>query len=312
MLSLLMNFKKENALRILTLTLLLLLTIINSFAQQTVPLYPGKIPNSIKVPNIEKEDANHFLVNVSQPTLTIYLPPASTANGTSVIVCPEGGYSALNIIQEGSAIAENLNKLGVAAFVLKYRLPDDKAMPDKSIGPIQDAQQAIMLVRQRAKEWNIDTAKVGIMGFSAGGHLASTAGTHFTKSYIDNPRKINLRPDFMILVYPVISFADSIGHIGSRDNLIGKNPSAQQIALYSNELQITHETTPTFLIQAGDDGLVNVKNSIVFYLALQKNNVPAGLHIFPKGQHGFPYEPAHSTWFQYCAQWLRENGWFKP
>jgi acetyl esterase/lipase len=185
-------------------------------------------------------------------------------------------------------------------------------MPDKLIGPIQDAQQAIMLVRQRAKEWNVDTAKVGIMGFSAGGHLASTAGTHFTKSYIDNPRKINLRPDFMILVYPVISFADSIGHLGSRNNLIGKNPSAQQIALYSNELQITHETTPTFLIQAGDDGLVSVNNSIVFYRALQKNNVPAGLHIFPKGQHGFPYEPAHSTWFQYCAQWLTENGWLKP
>jgi len=114
-------------LRILTFTLLLLLTIINSFAQQTIPLYPGKIPNSIKVPNIEKEDANHFLVNVSQPTLTIYLPPAGTANGTSVIVCPGGGYSAFNIIQEGLAIAENLNKLGVAAFVLKYRLPDDKA-----------------------------------------------------------------------------------------------------------------------------------------------------------------------------------------
>jgi acetyl esterase/lipase len=309
MLTMSINLKKVSRLRMLTCTLLLLITISKSFAQQAIPLYAGKIPNSIKVPNLEKEDANHFLVNVSQPTLTIYLPPTGTANGTAVILCPGRGYGALNIIQEGYAVAQNLNKLGIAAFVLKYRLPDDKAMPDKSIGPIQDAQQAIMLVRQRAKEWNVDTAKLGIMGFSAGGHLASTAGTHFTKSYIDNPGKINLRPDFMILVYPVISFLDSVGHIGSRDNLIGKNPSAQQIVLYSNELQVTPQTPPAFLIQAGDDGLVNVKNSILFYQALQKNGVPAGLHIFPKGQHGFPYEPAHSTWFQYCAQWLKENGW---
>jgi acetyl esterase/lipase len=309
MLTMSINLKKVSRLRMLTCTLLLLITISKSFAQQAIPLYGGKIPNSIKVPNLEKEDANHFLVNVSQPTLTIYLPPTGTANGTAVILCPGGGYGALNIIQEGYAVAQNLNKLGIAAFVLKYRLPDDKAMPDKSIGPIQDAQQAIMLVRQRAKKWNVDTAKLGIMGFSAGGHLASTAGTHFTKSYIDNPGKVNLRPDFMILVYPVISFLDSVGHIGSRDNLIGKNPLAQQIVLYSNELQVTPQTPPAFLIQAGDDGLVNVKNSILFYQALQKNGVPAGLHIFPKGQHGFPYEPAHSTWFQYCAQWLKENGW---
>jgi acetyl esterase/lipase len=301
--------KKENVLWMAACTLILLLTMGRSFAQQTVTLYSGKIPNSIKVPNQEHEDANHFLVNVSQPTLTLYLPPAGASNGTAVIVCPGGGYNALNITQEGYAVAEKLNKLGITAFVLKYRLPDDSDMPDKSIGPIQDAQQAIMLVRQRAKEWNIDTAKLGIMGFSAGGHLASTAGTHFTKSYIDNPRKINLRPDFMILVYPVISFSDSIGHIGSRENLIGKNPSVQQIALYSNELQVTHQTPPTFLIQASDDGPVNVRNSVVFYLALEKNNVFAGLHIFPKGQHGFPYEPAHSNWFEYCSKWLKENNW---
>lgn len=309
MLTMSINIKKASRLRMLTCTLLLLLTISRNFAQQAIPLYTGKIPNFIKVPNLEKEDANHFLVNVSQPTLTIYLPPTGTANGTAVILCPGGGYSALNIIQEGYTVAENLNKLGIAAFVLKYRLPDDKAMPDKSIGPIQDAQQAIMLVRQRAKEWNIDTAKLGIMGFSAGGHLASTAGTHFNKSYIDNPGNVNLRPDFMILVYPVVSLLDSVGHISSRQNLLGKNPSKQQITLYSNELQVTPQTPPAFLIQAGDDGLVNVKNSVVFYLALQKNGVPAGLHIFPKGQHGFPYEPAHSTWFRYCAQWLKENGW---
>lgn len=311
MLGQIISIKELSRLVGLACALLLLLITNKSFAQQTIPLYPGKIPNSIKVPNQESENSAHFLLNVSQPTLGIYLPPVGTANGTAVILCPGGGYGAVNIIQEGTAVAENLNKMGITAFVLKYRLPDDKDMPDKTIGPIQDAQQAIMMVRQRAKEWNIDTAKLGIMGFSAGGHLASMAGTRFTTSFINNPHKVNLRPDFMILVYPVISFTDSIGHIGSRDNLIGKDPSAQQILLYSSEFQVTHQTPPAFIIQAGDDGLVNVKNSIVFYLAMQKNNVPAGLHIFPKGQHGFPFEPAHSTWFQYCAQWLKENGWAK-
>ncbi len=295
----------------LLICLLFSMGIGTSSAQAVIPLYPGKIPNSIKVPDEEKENAAHFLENVTQPTLTLYLPGAGKANGTAVIVCPGGGYSALNIIQEGFAVADSLNKLGITAFVLKYRLPDDKTMPDKSIGPVQDAQRAIMVVRQRAKEWHIDTARVGIVGFSAGGHLAATAGTHFTSSYIDNPQQLNLRPDFMILVYPVISFADSITHMGSRESLIGKNPSKQQIALYSNELQVSSQTPPTFLIQAGDDGLVSVKNSIVFYLALQKHNVPAGMHIFPKGQHGFPLEPAHTNWFCYCANWLQENGWVK-
>ena len=168
-----------------------------------------------------------------------------------------------------------------------------------------------MIVKTRAKEWNIDTTKVGIMGFSAGGHLASSAGTHFAQSFIDNPSNISLRPNFMILVYPVISFSDSIGHTGSRDNLIGKNPSPQKIKEFSNELNITTATPPTFLVHAKDDDVVKVENSIVFYLALQKNKVPAGMHIFPKGQHGFFMEPAHSNWFEYCSKWLRENGWSK-
>ncbi len=303
--------KKGKRFWMLAHTLFLLLTMNKCFGQETIPLYSGKIPNSIETPNQESENDTHFLLNVSESTLSIYLPPAAIANGTAVIVCPGGGYCALNIVQEGTIVAENLNKLGIAAFVLKYRLPNDKKMSDKTIGPIQDAQEAIKVVRERAKEWDVDTGKLGIMGFSAGGHLASTVGTHFTHSYIYNPKKINLRPDFMILVYPVVSFTDSIGHIGSRDNLLGKNPSAQQIVLYSNELQVTQQTPPTFLIQAGDDGLVSIKNSIIFYLALKKNNVPAGLHIFPKGQHGFVLEPAHSNWFQYCTQWLKENGWIK-
>jgi acetyl esterase/lipase len=292
-------------------TFLLLTATLNAFSQQVIPLYQGKIPNSIKTPNREYETSWHFLAQVSEPTLTIYTPPAGSGNGTAMVICPGGGYAALNIKGEGYSVAERLSALGITAFVLKYRIPDDSTMVDKSIGPLQDAQEAMLIVRSRAKEWNIDTTKIGVMGFSAGGHLASSVGTHFNQSLIDNPANISLRPNFMILVYPVISFTDSIGHQDSKIALIGRNPAAEKVTLFSNEMQVTSNTPPTFLIHAGDDGLVSVKNSIAFYLALQKNNVPAGIHIFPKGQHGFFMRPASNTWFQYCTQWLQENGWVK-
>ena len=282
-----------------------------AFGQPVMPLYEGKIPNSIKSADKEFETSWHFLAKVSRPTLTVYTPPAGSANGTAVIVCPGGGYNSLNIKMEGYSVAEQLNALGITAFVLKYRIPDDSTMVDKAFGPMQDAQRAIMVVKTNAKKWNIDTTKIGIIGFSAGGHLAASTGTHFNKWFIDNPAKVSLRPNFMILVYPVISFADSIGHQDSKNALIGKNANANQVTYFSNELQVTADTPPAFILHAGDDGLVSVKNSIAFYLALQKNKVPAGMHIFPKGEHGFFNEPAHSTWFKYCAQWLQENGWVK-
>ena len=284
---------------------------INSIAQQVMPLYEGKIPNSKEAPDKEKDNPSHFLFKVSRPTLTVYKTSAVSADGMAVIICPGGGYTGVNMKAEGSIIAERLNALGITVFVLKYRLPDDSTMVDKSIGPIQDAQRAMLIVRSGASEWNIDTAKVGVMGFSAGGHLASMLGTHFNHSYIDNPSNVSLRPNFMLLIYPVISFTDSIGHIGSRTSLLGKNASADQINLFSNELQVTSNTPPTFLIHAGDDKVVSVKNSIAFYLALQKNKVAAGLHIFPSGQHGFPLQPANTAWFQYCVLWLQENHWLK-
>ncbi|MDQ2864029.1 MAG: alpha/beta hydrolase [Bacteroidota bacterium] len=276
-----------------------------------MPLYNVAIPNSISTPDKETSNANNVHLNVTQPTLGIYLPSKETANGTAVIICPGGGYQGLWMSNEGRQVAENMSKLGVAAFVLKYRLPSDVSMKDKSIGPLQDAQRAIQVVRERASEWNIDPNKIGIMGFSAGGHLASTAETHFDKSYIDIPKQTSLRPDFAILVYPVISFQDSLTHFGSRNALIGKDPSEENVRLFSNELQVTPQTPPTFLIQAEDDKTVSVKNIIVFFLALLKDHVPAGLHIFPTGGHGFPLEPAHSNWFSYCASWLKENGWLK-
>jgi len=297
----------------LILSILAFFIILNAnnytFGQQVIPLYEGKIPNSKETPDKEHENSAHFVSKVSRPTLTVYQPSAGLAKGMAMIVCPGGGYAMLNMNMEGNKVAQQLNAVGITAFVLKYRLPDDSTMVDKSIGPLQDAKRAILILKTRAKEWNIDTTKIGMMGFSAGGHLAVCAATHFNKSFIENPSKISLRPDFMILVYPVISFTDSLAQKNSRTALVGKTPNAEQIAFFSGELQVNSNTPPAFILHAGDDGVVSVRNSIAFYLALQKNKVQAGMHIFPTGQHGFFKQPASTAWFGYCTQWLHENGW---
>lgn len=281
---------------------------LSSLAQQTIPLYSGEIPNALSVPDEETANVGKSVVNVSRPTISIYLPPKDKANGTAVIVCPGGGYGTLVMKREGYDVAEALNKLGIAAIVLKYRLPSDKTNKDKSIAPLQDAQQAIRVARQRAAEWNINPERIGIMGFSAGGHLAATAGTHFTKAYIDNSDGVSLRPDFMILVYPVISFSDSLGHVGSRERLLGKSASADQIKLFSNDLQVTAQTPPALLLHSGDDKTVSVANSLRFYEALQRNGVPASMHLYPKGNHGFSISPAKEDWFEQCKTWLKTLG----
>jgi acetyl esterase/lipase len=288
------------------------------FSQTVLPLYSGAIPNSRPVKNEEKSEITtdtHVLVisHISKPELSIFLPAADKANGTAVVICPGGGYGVVAAGHEGSDVAKKLNEMGIAAFVLKYRIPTDESMVDKEIGPLQDAQRAIQLVRQNAKKWHVDPTRVGIMGFSAGGHLAATAGTHFKKSMIENIGNINLRPDFMVLIYPVISFTDSIGHIGSRDNLLGKNPTAEKIVEYSNELQVTEKTPPAFLVHAGDDDEVKVQNALYFYEALQRNNIPAELHIYPKGGHGFGMNNSTTKdkWMNLLKYWLQSNGWLK-
>lgn len=279
---------------------------INAFAQTEIPLYPAQVPNSINVPD-QETSKDDIIRNVSKPTLAVYLPEPGKANGTSVIVCPGGGYGVLVMDYEGYKIAKELNKSGIAAFILKYRLPDARIMKDQSIGPLQDAQQAIKTVRERAVEWKINPDKIGIMGFSAGGHLASTAGTHFDSTFIENPHKTSLRPDFMILVYPVISLSDRIGHKGSGTNLLGKAPSAEKIRYFSNELQVSKTTPPTFLTHAGDDTVVPVSNSIKFYEALNAHGVPADMHIYSKGEHGYLKAPAFQEWFGRCLQWMQSN-----
>ncbi|MGY3053231.1 acetyl esterase/lipase [Pedobacter sp. UYEF25] len=287
------------------------------FGQEEMPLYSGKIPNSKTTANLDKVDPRNgldtFISETSVPTLRIYLPTAGTETGTAVIICPGGGYSGVAVVKEGYKVAEEFQKMGVAAFVLKYRMPSDETMLDKTIGPIQDAQRAIQMVKSNAKMWKIDTASVGIIGFSAGGHLAAFIGTHFQHDYIQNKERISLRPAFMVLGYPVISFTDSLTHMGSRNNLIGKNPSAEKIKEYSNELNVTTATPPAFIVQAGDDGAVKVENSIAFYQALHKNGVEAELLLYPKGGHGFGLNNATTTskWINECHKWMLSNGWLK-
>ena len=276
----------------------------DGIAQQEIPLFSGKVPNS-KLFTIIEKNVGDIVSGVSSPTLSVFLPPAEKATRTAVIICPGGGYGVLVANREGFAVAKAFNKMGVTAFVLKYRLPDNRIMKDKSIGPLQDAQQAIKIIRQRANEWGIDPKKVGIMGFSAGGHLAATAGTHFNHPVIENQDAVNLRPDFMILGYPVISMTDSLGHAGSRNNLLGPEPSDNQIKYFSNELQVNETTPPAFITHAGDDSVVPVANSIAFFNAMKQNGVSGELHIYAKGGHGYSHYPLFDEWFGRCLHWMK-------
>lgn len=295
----------------ITIALLFTFAVMKGQSQTVIPLYKDKVPNTIK--NTEKEEKNvdgQGMIRygkVTEPTLEVHLAPKDKANGAAVVIIPGGGYYIVSYTNEGTDIAEEFNKMGVSAFILKYRLPSDKTMSDKTIGPLQDVQQAIKTVRTRAKEWAVDPSKVGIIGFSAGGHLASTAGTRFQKSYIDNKEGVNLRPDFMVLVYPVISLSDTLMHKGSRDNLLGTSPSPELIEAFSNDRQVSAQTPPTMLIHASDDNAVKVGNSIAFYQSLVKNKVSAEMHIYPKGGHGFGIRPDRSPdhWTDRIEHWLK-------
>lgn len=287
-----------------------------SAAQQVLPLYPSAIPNSKPSPNEETTETKDGILIVSKisiPTLTVFLPPKEKANGTAVVICPGGGYWVNAIGHEGYDVAKKFNEAGIAAFVLKYRIPNAATMVNKEIGALQDAQQAIKTVRAGAAKWNLNPGHIGIMGFSAGGHLASTEGTHFNNQLIENKENVSLRPDFMILIYPVISFQDSVGHVGSRDQLIGSNPPKDKIEFYSNELQVTGNTPPAFLVHASDDDVVNAQNSVLFYQQLLKHKVFAELHIYQNGGHGFGMnnKTTKDKWMDGCLNWMEANGWLK-
>ena len=284
----------------------------NLMAQQTIPLYNGPIPGA--KPSADEETRSYnddsilIVGKITRPTLSIYLPEKSKANGAAIIIFPGGGYWINAMGHEGTDVAEWLKSQGITAFVVKYRIPDTATMTNKETGPLQDAQQAIFTVRSRAKEWGIDPHRIGVLGFSAGGHLASTASTHYREPMI-NAGKTSLRPDFSVLIYPVISFTDSIGHIGSRDQLIGPYPSKEKIAAYSNELWVDKETPPAFLAHSKKDDGVNYKNSVVYADVLKKNKVPVELLLFDKGKHGFGMINKESTvqWPEELIKWLRIN-----
>lgn len=272
------------------------LFVVSVKAQEIRPLYKDSIPNSIG--KIAPADA---------PTITIYKP--EKPNGAAVIIFPGGAYAFLAFAEEGTKIAEAFITKGVTAFVVKYRLPSDATMRDKSMGPLQDAQQAIKTVRMNAAEWGVDPHKIGIAGYSAGGHLAATAGTHSGKSYIPNKENIDLRPDFMILVYAVISMNKDLTHQGSSNSLLGADPSKEKIAFFSNEEWVNNNTPPAYITHTNDDAVVSVNNSITFYQAMQRGGIPAELHLYPTGNHGFTQRLPVYEWLDPMVWWMKRGGW---
>jgi len=297
--------------------ILLLSGFINTLKAQneTITLWT-KIPDEIQsVDYIEKETFKDGMLQntsfVTIPTLSVFLPGATKPNQTAVIIFPGGGYSHLSMDKEGKKVAEWLNSLGIAAFVLKYRLPNDRIMKNKNIGPLQDAQEAIRYVRKNATKWNIDPDKVGTIGFSAGGHLASTLATHYNDTVYAASGKVSARPDFSILIYPVISMQNNITHKGSQNSLLGNHPSQNLIDFYSNETQVTAQTPPTFLVHATDDTAVIPENSINYYLALKNNKVACELHLYENGGHGFGLGTKDTSkfWTNDCEEWLKSNGY---
>src|SRR5215469_5096094 len=301
--------------KLITAIFLMMTTSVLS-AQQTIPLYDGEVPNSKPCNEKDHEfidtswNKNGILIvdHITKPTLTIFQAPKEKSKGVAVVICPGGGYSILAAGHEGNDVAKEFNKAGITAFVLRYRIPKDECMADKAFVPLMDAQQAIWYVRTHAKQYGVDEHKIGIIGFSAGGHLASTAGTHFNPVRKETAG-VNLRPDFMLLIYPVISLNDSIGHSGSRENLLGKMPDEKLKHLFSNEEQVNSQTPPTFLVHASDDDGVNPENSIWFYQALLKNKVPAELHLYEHGGHGFGLRntTTKEDWFASCIDWMKTN-----
>jgi acetyl esterase/lipase len=280
-------------------------SIARSAEPEEIPLWPAGAPGAV---GTEAKDI---------PTLTIFRPDPAKATGASVVICPGGGYGFLAVEHEGAEVGKWLNSLGITGFMLKYRIAPRYHHP----APIQDANRAVRTVRARAAEWGLDPHKVAVLGFSAGGHLASTAGTHYDAGKADDPdpiERVSSRPDRIILVYPVIAIATEFGHTGSRDNLLGKDADKALVQSLSNETQVTKDTPPTFLAHTNADAGVAAENSLLFALALRKNMVPVELHLFEKGVHGLglgsgwaghiPPEPSFQAWPGLCATWLKGQG----
>ncbi len=277
-----------------------------------LPLWEGDPPNYKETGEATIWDTTDIVRvhNIQKPDIAVFLPSKAHATGEAVLVCPGGGYYVLAYDWEGNDIARWLNSKGIAAFVLKYRLPgsSNNIVPHKS--PLMDAQRAMRLIRFRAADWNLDPNRIGVMGFSAGGHLASTLSTHFDggdPGAGDPVESMSCRPDFSILMYPVITFSEDFTHRGTRDNLLGKEADPDLVRYYSNELMVSADTPPTILIHSGDDKAVPIENSLTYYAALRDKGVEAELHVYPYGGHGYSLAIGRgylSTWPDRVIEWL--------
>jgi acetyl esterase/lipase len=278
-----------------------------------VNLWPDKVADE-KSDEKEVYDYGDILMirNVIVPSIAVYLPAKRHATGQAVLICPGGGYNILAYDWEGVDIARWFTSKGIAAVVLKYRLPHLKSLPVRHEAPLQDAQRALRIMRFNADHWNIDVNRIGVIGFSAGGHLASTLGTRFdheTLDPVDAIDKVSARPDFMVLVYPVISFRENYSHAGSRNALLGEDAERRLVDFYSNELHVSSQTPPAFLVHSGDDTVVPVENSLYFYQALINHGIPAEMHIYPEGGHGYSLAIGRGylqTWTDRLYEWLKE------
>lgn len=283
--------------------------------EAVVKVWPDGAPGAIaskhyKEKYFSKRYEHGWITCSNNAELFVYLPEENNAPHSAVIVCPGGGYGLLAINKEGHYIAKALAERGVVGIVLKYRLPSDKIMTDQSIGPLQDAQEAIRIVRRRADEWKIDPAKVGIMGFSAGGHLAITLATHYNDNVYEVADSVDARPDFVVPVYPVVTMDKSYTHKGSYENLLSKHSTDKKISRFSGELNVSASTPPTYLIHCKDDDVVPVKNSLVYYDVLQQNAIPSKLVLFEKGGHGFGLyvnKKTDETWIDKCIEWFQNT-----
>ncbi len=284
-----------------------------------VRIWPGKPPGSIANPaypedTVFTEKGLPRVRHVTDPELVFYFPPGKHQDLPAVIVCPGGSYARLAIDHEGHAVAQWLAGIGVAGIVLKYRLPSDTIMTNKSIGPLQDVQEAIRIVRRRSSEWGINPAKVGVMGFSAGGHLAGSASTLYDYRTYEPSDSTSARPDFSILVYGVLSMKDGCTHADSRKNLLGSHPDSALVKLFSAEENVTPNTPPAFIVHAANDPSVPVASSIRYFSALKTASVPAELHVYQTGGHGFGLGTmggTESEWSEAFRKWLKARSILK-
>ncbi len=272
-----------------------------------IKIYEGKVFNAVESP-LKEEIVDGRVYHVIEPEFIAYFPEKQDSLHTSVIIFPGGGYARLAMGHEGLELGKAFNKLGITVFVLKYRLPNDSSMVNKSFVPLADAQQAIHFVRKNAQKWNLNPTKIGVMGFSAGGHLAASLSTLYNYDNHHYNDSISLRPDFCVLGYPVISFRDSVAHSGSKARLVGKKATEEMVKLFSCDEQVNANTPPTLILVAADDKTVPAINSKLYYEALLKNKVPAEIHIFQNGGHGFGLNlPGGFTWVDIFKRWIVNN-----